>query len=221
MVHDRLRATGAPADGGTFIPVSRSKSLEADLLTRANVLTAALSIQFGGAALRRSVADADIPAIRLLARIVSATARALESFPNLNGFFADGIVRYPAINVGVAIDLDQGLKVGVVHNANGLSTELIEERIIELLSRYIDSSLTLDDVSGAGMTVSDLSMEEVLNFQPLLNDRQALGIGVGGDSSLPGEPLTLTATFDHRLTSGREVSQFLAACRVALGVVSH
>ena len=89
---------------------------------------------------------------------------------------------------------------------------------MELVSRYVDGTLTPADVAESSLTISDLSMENVLFFQPLLNHRQALALGVGGDLELPGQPLTLTATFDHRVTSGREVSAFLATIRRLLTV---
>ena len=83
------------------------------------------------------------------------------------------------------------MKVGVVHEADRLEPAQIERRIGELVTGYL---------SGGAVTISDLSVEDVLMFQPLLNDRQGLAIGMGGDRNLPGRPLSLTATFDHRVT---------------------
>lgn len=215
-VHARRRADAPDDRGKSPVPLSRSKALEIERLTGANVLNAALSMQFDGTKLRREAQTAALPATRLLARVVNAVARTLVSFPNLNSYFDGGIRRYPTIDVDVAIDLGDGLKVGGVRHADTLGVAAIEDRIVELATRYIAGALTLADVAGGGVTVSDLSMEGVLFFQPLLNQRQALALGLGGDESLPGAPLTLTATFDHRVSSGREVSQFLRTCREAL-----
>lgn len=206
------------AESADPVPPTRAKALEIERLSGANVLNAALSIQFDGTALRASCEQEDLPSLRLLTLFVVAVASALRKFPNLNAYFDGGTHLYDQINVGVAIDLGKGLQVGVVRAADRLSVDEVESQIMELVSRYVDAGLRLDDVTGATVTVSDLSVEDVLSFQPLLNHQQALAIGVGGDQYLPGRPFTIAATFDHRVSSGREVSQFLKACRGALGV---
>lgn len=202
-------------------PASRAKALEIERLSRANVLNAALSVQLDGTALRAWAATAPVPSLRVLAAVVHAVGRSLAAFPALNAWFDGAAVRtHDTVGVGVAIDLDDGLKVGVVHGADTAAPDGVEARIRALVSAYLDESLTVADVSGGTVTVSDLSSENVLTFAPLLNDRQALAIGVGGDATLLGAPFTLSATFDHRVTSGREVAQFLAACRRELAATA-
>lgn len=208
-VKDREGARNATAGE----PVPRAKSLEIDRLTRANVLNAALTVQMDGSAIREWAASAAVPSIQLLAAVVHAVGRSLARFPNLNSWFEDGIHCHQAVGVGVAVDLDDGLKVGVVRDADSLDPDSIRHRIDAIVTRYVNQTLGIEDVSGSTVTVSDLSVEDVLTFQPLLNYQQALAVGVGGDASLPGAPLTLTATFDHRVSTGREVSSFLAECR--------
>ncbi|MFA1538110.1 2-oxo acid dehydrogenase subunit E2 [Actinomadura monticuli] len=207
----------APPAAGKSVPLERDKALEIEILTGSNQLTAALSVQFDGRRVRREAQQAVSPSIGILARVVRAASRALREYPQLNAHFeGDGIVHHARLDIGFAIDLGRGLRVGVVPESCLSDVEDIEDRIAEVISRYVDDDLTLSDVTGAGVTISDLSMEDVLLFQPLLGHRQALGIGLGGDRFLPGEPLTLTAAFDHRVTNGREVSGLLRACRALL-----
>jgi 2-oxoglutarate dehydrogenase E2 component (dihydrolipoamide succinyltransferase) len=66
------------------------------------------------------------------------------------------------------------------------------------------------------VTVSDLSGRDILQFQPRINQDQALAVGIGADTSLPGRPMTLTAVFDHRVSSGRAVADFLTGVRTRL-----
>ncbi|MET8760747.1 2-oxo acid dehydrogenase subunit E2 [Lentzea sp. NPDC004782] len=198
---------------GSAEPLSRAKELEVRRLAEANVLNAAISVQFEGAGVREFAAKATVPSVRLLATVVHSVASALAEFPNLNSWFDNGIRTHESIDVGIAIDLDDSLKVGVVHEADRLDLDATERRLGELVSRYLNDELTVSDVTGGGVTISDLSMEDVLSFQPLLNHGQALAIGLGGDRTLPGAPICVTATFDHRVTTGREVSQFLNRCR--------
>jgi 2-oxoglutarate dehydrogenase E2 component (dihydrolipoamide succinyltransferase) len=197
-------------------PLSQAKSLEIERLSRANVLNASLSVQFDGTAARDWAGSAAMPSMRLLAAVVYAVSRSLVGHRGLSAWFDGGVRHHESIGVGIAIDLDDGLKVGVVHEADRLEPAQIERRIGELVTGYLSGTLKPADVSGGAVTISDLSVEDVLMFQPLLNDRQGLAIGMGGDRNLPGRPLSLTATFDHRVTTGREVSQFLADCRRCL-----
>lgn len=206
--YDLVTLADAQEVHGRSTRPSAAKALEITRLSQANVLNAALSVQLPGVGVRAAADTADLPAVRLLALVVAATSRALADFPQLNGYYEDGVVLRSTVDVGVAIDLGDGLRVGVVR-----PDEPIEDRLLDLVSRYVDGTLTPEDVAESSLTISDLSMENVLFFQPLLNHRQALALGVGGDRELPGEPLTLTATFDHRVTSGREVSAFLTAVR--------
>ncbi|GAA3440221.1 2-oxo acid dehydrogenase subunit E2 [Kutzneria kofuensis] len=211
--YDLVTLADAQEVHGRLTRPTATKSLEVARLTEANVLNASLSVQFAGERIRADADTADLPTVRLLGRVVAATARALADFPQLNGYYDDGVRLRSTIDIGVAIDLGDGLKVGVVRQ-----DEPVEDRLMELVSRYVDGTLTPADVAESSLTISDLSMENVLFFQPLLNHRQALALGVGGDLELPGQPLTLTATFDHRVTSGREVSAFLATIRRHLAV---
>jgi 2-oxoglutarate dehydrogenase E2 component (dihydrolipoamide succinyltransferase) len=113
----------------------------------------------------------------------------------------------------VAIDLGQGLKVVTLTEAEKLGAEGISRRLAELTLDYMETRLAPADVQGATFTVTDLSAFDVLQFEPLMNGRQCAILGLGGDSTLPGHPMSLTLAFDHRVLSGREVGTFLRALR--------
>lgn len=198
-------------------PIGPAKQTEiARLHAGGAALASALTVAFGADALDRAPTKGNVPPLPL-ALIIHALAGALTNFPGLNARFAgDHVEQYTEINVGVAVDAGHGLRVPVVKHADRLDPEQITLELLDLLAAYHDRSLHADDVAGATVTVSDLSGQNILQFQPRINQDQTLAVGVGADTSLPGRPMTLTAVFDHRVTSGRAVADFLTRVRAQL-----
>lgn len=198
-------------------PIGPAKQTEiARLHAGGAALASALTVAFGADALDRAPTRGNVPPLPL-ALIIHALAGALTEFPGLNARFAgEHVEQYTDINVGVAVDAGHGLRVPVVKHADRLDPEQITLELLDLLAAYHDRGLHADDVAGATVTVSDLSGQNILQFQPRINQDQTLAVGVGADTSLPGRPMTLTAVFDHRVSSGRAVADFLTRVRARL-----
>ena len=104
-------------------------------------------------------------------------------------------------------------------NTRGIdSTALqrIAREIQDLLLAYTNGEITLDAASGGTFTVTDLSGEGVLSFQPLINQRQSAILGVGAEFLAPGNSegfYQLILAFDHRLSEGRAAAHFLRDLR--------
>jgi pyruvate/2-oxoglutarate dehydrogenase complex dihydrolipoamide acyltransferase (E2) component len=199
------------------IPIGPAKQTEISRLHGgAAALASALTVAFSADVLDRATADGEIPPLPL-ALIIHALADALTEFPELNARFAgDHVEQYTDINIGVAVDAGHGLRVPVIRNADRLGPQQITLGLLDLLAAYHQRSLHTEDVSGATVTVSDLSGRNILQFQPRINQDQTLAVGIGADTSLPGRPMTLTAVFDHRVSSGRAVADFLTGVRTRL-----
>jgi 2-oxoglutarate dehydrogenase E2 component (dihydrolipoamide succinyltransferase) len=103
--------------------------------------------------------------------------------------------------------------VVTIPNAPTLNAAAIGRRLAELTLDYMENRLAPAEVQGATFTVTDLSAFDVLQFEPLINGRQSAILGIGGDSTLPGHPMSLTIAFDHRVLNGREVGMFLRSLR--------
>ena len=207
-------------DAGAGVPVRRwtpshAKRLEIERLAAGrSALTSALTIEFDSATVRSRLLRSTPPQRLLLPTVLHHLARLLPDFPELNARYDEGQVAcYEEVNVGVAIDLGRGLRVPVIRRADRLSPAEIMERLMELTARYEDRSLSVADMEGGTVTVSDLSGDGILQFQPLINRGQSSGFGVGGDAAAPGFPMTVTAVFDHRVTGGRQVADFLRELR--------
>jgi pyruvate/2-oxoglutarate dehydrogenase complex dihydrolipoamide acyltransferase (E2) component len=145
----------------------------------------------------------------LLPVIIYETARLLQKYPALNGYFTgDGIAYYKDVNVGFAIDIDKGLKVLKINAAANKALTEVEENIMELSTSYLDDTLQLDDLIDITFTITDLSSEGVAFFTPLVNMMNSAILGVSAiDEKL--QRCTLSCTFDHRVTEGKLVAVFL------------
>jgi pyruvate dehydrogenase E2 component (dihydrolipoamide acetyltransferase) len=153
--------------------------------------------------------------------LVKLTAAALKHYPRLNAsWIKDSIVLNPDINIGLAVAVEDGLLVPVIHHADELSLSEIATRRSELVKRAQANKLTLDDLSGGTFTISNLGMYGVDAFNAIVNPPQAaiLAIGRIADRVVPvnGQPavqpmLTISLSCDHRAVDGARGAQFLQA----------
>ena len=148
-------------------------------------------------------------------------ALSLARFPRLNSFWDDGkIVTNPEINVGLAIAVEEGLLVPVVHSADRLRVEEIAARRTDLVARAGSGGLTPNDFTGGTFTISNLGMFGVDAFNAIVNPPQAAILAVGRIAdrvvAVEGQPavrpmMTLTLSCDHRAVDGVRAAQFLDA----------
>ncbi len=152
----------------------------------------------------------------LLPVILYETARLLDKFKHLNAYFSgEAIAFYKDVNIGFAVDLDKGLKVLKIPLTDKKTIFEIEESIIELSGKYLDDILQFEDLSDITFTVTDLSSEGVSFFRPLVNMMNSAILGVSAiDEKL--QRCTLSVTFDHRVTEGKNVAVFLKELKARL-----
>jgi len=142
----------------------------------------------------------------------------------LNARYNDGKVQiFETINLALAVATPQGLAAPVIYGLEKLSLVEIARRIKEISQRAESNALTMNDISNATFTLSNLGMYGVTQFVPLVNPPQAAILGVsavrqvfvpssGGGIALQ-KTLTLTVSADHRLLDGATVAEFLADLR--------
>ncbi len=158
--------------------------------------------------------------VTLTALTVRACALALRDFRHLNARIeGDQIVPSPAIHIGIAVDLDQGLMVPVIRDADLSTLKDVSARIRELTDKARDGHLTLDDVSEGTFTVTSLETSVVDAFTPVINPPQAGILGIGrvrevavfeGGAVVRSQRTTLSLTFDHRVSDGAPAARFIA-----------
>ena len=161
------------------------------------------------------------PKVTLTALLVKACAWALRGHPALNAGFEDEmIVEWSDINIGVAVAVDEGLIVPVIHHADRLSLLEVAARLNDVAQRGREGRLTLADVQGGTFTISNLGMFAVDRFTAIVNPPQAAILAVGratkrvvpaDDGQTRIAPMaTFTVSADHRVVDGAQVGRFLS-----------
>jgi pyruvate dehydrogenase E2 component (dihydrolipoamide acetyltransferase) len=153
----------------------------------------------------------------LLVRVV---AEALRRQPRLNASWREGSVTYnDQINIGLAVAVEDGLVVPVIHQADDLSLTGIARRRADLVERAQAGKLRLRDLQDGTFTISNLGMYGVDAFNAIVNTPQAAILAVGrvADRVVPvdGKPavrpmVTLSLSCDHRVVDGARGAEFLA-----------
>jgi len=151
--------------------------------------------------------------------LVKAVARALEGHPILNSRFENEQIVIPEdINIGVAVAIEKGLVVPVIHNANKKSIIEIAKKIKELAEKARKESLSTEESTGGTFTVSNLGMFGIDLFAPIINPPESAILGVGrivkkpvvlNDKITVRSLMTLTLVFDHRIMDAVVAAKFL------------
>jgi pyruvate dehydrogenase E2 component (dihydrolipoamide acetyltransferase) len=151
--------------------------------------------------------------------LVKLAAAALREHPRLNARWENGtVLSGEGINIGVAVAIDEGLVVPVIHGADRLSLEAISRRRREVVDRARAGRLRPDDIAGGTFTISNLGMYRVDAFTAIINAPQAAILAVGriADRVVPvdGLPgvrpmLIMSLACDHRVVDGARGAQFL------------
>ncbi len=146
----------------------------------------------------------------LLAKLVSEL---LIDFKNLNGFYhLNKKNYYKKINIGFTIDINNGLKVPVIKDCASLTYKNIKIEYVNLLKKYMENKISRNDLSKLTFTISDLSSVGDVYFHiPLLPVNTSAILGVAVDKS--NNTLSLTLTYDHQMSSGKEALTFLIALK--------
>jgi pyruvate dehydrogenase E2 component (dihydrolipoamide acetyltransferase) len=151
--------------------------------------------------------------------LVKVVAVALRQHPRLNAGWQEGrVVLNQAINIGLAVAVEEGLVVPVIQQADTLPLNLLSLRRQELAAKAQAGTLSLADISHGTFTISNLGMYGVDAFNAIINPPQVAILAVSriADRVTPfnGQPvvqpvLTLTLSCDHRVVDGARGAQFL------------
>jgi pyruvate dehydrogenase E2 component (dihydrolipoamide acetyltransferase) len=158
--------------------------------------------------------------------LLLACARTLRAHPQANASWGgDKILRRAHVNVGVAVALEDGLIVPVVHDADRKSVGEIARETRSLAETARAGRLTPDQFSGGTFTISNLGMYGVDHFTAVINPPEAAILAVGAATQEPvvrgGEvtvrtTIKLTLSIDHRVLDGATAAEFLAALKATL-----
>jgi pyruvate dehydrogenase E2 component (dihydrolipoamide acetyltransferase) len=151
--------------------------------------------------------------------ITKAVAVALSRHPRLNATLVEHEVRvHDTINIGVAVNLDEGLVVPVILHTDRKDLGQIARESRSLAEKARAGRLQLDDVSDGTFTITNLGTTGIELFTPIINPPQVAILGVGmvqrrpvvvGDALAIRPSVYFSLVFDHRALDGVPAAHFL------------
>jgi pyruvate dehydrogenase E2 component (dihydrolipoamide acetyltransferase) len=159
--------------------------------------------------------------LTVTAVLVKVLAAAVKQFPQFNASLdADGgaIVYKKYIHVGVAVDTEFGLLVPVIRNADQKNITQIAVELHQLSEKARAKKLTLDEMSGGGISISNLGGIGGTYFTPIVNWPEVAILGVSrgiiepvwrNEKFEPRQLLPLSLSYDHRVIDGADAMRFL------------
>lgn len=155
--------------------------------------------------------------------MIAALVRAVQDVPEINSSFAGDVLRiYHDINISLAVDSPQGLQVPVLHRLQELSDAGRARVLRERTGQARDGSLSLDDVTGGTITLSNLGMYGIEGGVPLVTFPQTCIVFIGtiskqvvpvGDAIGIRPMCPIVCSFDHRAVDGATAARFMAALK--------
>jgi pyruvate dehydrogenase E2 component (dihydrolipoamide acetyltransferase) len=151
--------------------------------------------------------------------VVRAVALALEKFPEVNSSFKDNqFIHHKHINIGIAVDISNGLVVPVLRDVNTKGLRTIAREAKALIEKARINKLSLNDFQGGTFSVSNLGMMDVSDFIPVINPPEAAILAVAStkktfvpinDQPVLRDIMKVTVSADHRIVYGANVARFL------------
>lgn len=169
--------------------------------------------------LRARFSSVNDPKVGINDLICYALCRALQRVPVMNSWLTEeGIRIHEGVNLGIAVALPEGLIVPNVKDAHRKSLFELSRDIREVVTKARENRLTVDEIQGGTFTVTNVSRQGVDGFTPILNPPETGILGVGRVVLKPAvyqeqihirSLMTLSLTFDHRVTDGVPAMTFL------------
>ena len=148
--------------------------------------------------------------------MVKALSEALKEFPIFNSSLVedDHLVIKEYINVGIAVDTEDGLVVPVIQNADKLSVEEISLQIKELAEKSRNKKLLNTDLANRTFSVSSLGKLGGLGFTPIINPPDVAIISMSKTFKRlvlaeELEIMPIAMSYDHRVINGADAGRFM------------
>jgi 2-oxoisovalerate dehydrogenase E2 component (dihydrolipoyl transacylase) len=154
----------------------------------------------------------------------------LRKFPELNASWSpegNGIIQKRDLNLGVAIDVPDGLVVPVIHKADEKSLVGLVRALNDVVTRARNKKLSLADVQGGTFTVNNPGAFGSVMSQPIINQPQAAIVTMeaivkrpvvitdaeGNDNIVVRSMMNMCLSFDHRVVDGATAGRFLQSLK--------
>jgi 2-oxoisovalerate dehydrogenase E2 component (dihydrolipoyl transacylase) len=229
----------APSGGDTEIPLSQMRKGIAAKMTRVKQTVphayTVVEVDMGNVVRWREANTAAYKAregigISYVAVVIKAVTETLRQHPTVNSQFAeDRVILKQAMNIGIAVAVDNGLLVPVIHNADQLSISGVNRQVQDLAGRARSNKLRLEDIQGGTFTVNNTGWFGSVTSMPIINAPEVAILSMeaivkrpvvrevdGADVIAIRPMMNMTCSFDHRVLDGAQVGYFLADIRKRL-----
>lgn len=232
--HKPVDPVNLRADGGRTDPVERTVREEHSLDRMRQTIAKRLSESYSEAVhvtLRRRVnaeplleaterARDDIDDVSFFDILLRALSATLAEHPEFNATYEDGTHRlYEQHNIGLAVDIENGLVTPVLGDVGSKSLATINEQRRALVERVQTGSFSMSDFKNGTFTVTNLGPLGVDSFTPIINPPEIAILAIGrldehprpdGDGGVTfRRELPLDLSFDHRIVDGADGARFL------------
>jgi len=216
----------AVPEGWTAVPHSRVRKIIAQRLQESKTTAPHFYLRMSARvdallALRAQLNASGRVKVSVNDMIVKAAAQALVDVPAMNVVWTDdAVLQAPTADVAVAVASEKGLVTPVIRDVAALSISALSAKIKDAVGRANAGKLSTADLQGGTLTVSNLGMFGVEEFDAIINPPQAGILAVGaavrrpvvgeGDTLEIASVLQLVLSVDHRPVDGTDGARWLA-----------
>ena len=131
---------------------------------------------------------------------------------------ANDIELHRFVNLGIAVGLDDGLVVPVVHGADKMSLSDFVLASKDVIKKAQSGKLKAAEMSGSTFSITNLGMFGTKTFNPIINQPNSAILGIGAtiptptvvDGEIVARPImAMCLTIDHRLVDGMNGAKFM------------
>jgi pyruvate dehydrogenase E2 component (dihydrolipoamide acetyltransferase) len=151
--------------------------------------------------------------------IAKIAAQCLRKHPQVNAsMMENGIVQHTKINIGVAVETERGLLVPVLMDVGLRDVYDLSQDLEDKIACARSGKITTDDLEGGTFTITNLGGYGIDSFTPIINLPECAILGIGRIKAspvvkmgvvVPGQTISLSLTFDHRVIDGSPAARFL------------
>src|SRR6185503_3173469 len=166
-------------------------------------------------------AEKDGAKLTVTAIVIKIVSLAIEKYPQFASsvdMANEQIVYKQYCHIGVAVDTPNGLLVPVIRDVDQKSISQIAKDLAALSQKARDRKLSLDEMSGGVISITNLGGIGGTSFTPIVNQPEVAILGLSrtaiepvwqDDKFVPRPMLPLSLSYDHRVIDGADAARFL------------
>lgn len=171
--------------------------------------------------LRQQINETSTVKVSVNDLLIKAVARAHVMVPEMNVIWtADALRRFTSVDISVAIATDRGLVTPVVTGVQARSVTDVAGTVRDFVDKAKAGGLQQSDLEGGSITITNLGMYGVEEFDAIINPPQSAILAVGAAREEPvvtsgsievAKVIRLALSVDHRPIDGALAARWMKA----------